>query len=134
MAHLRMLSLYVNGESDQRTRSGKKYINVRVDEGFKAWTDGQEKIIIETGKIVDNGVECISGILSSDISNTILIKNNIGKLEQMNPEQRNDWFKKAYNGVPRIVKIPINKIGNRLAGESTRPIVVFGSAELKWNR
>ena len=119
---MRMISLQINDN-----------VVMQVDGTPKTFKKGEHLICIETGVVNEYGSDHLCGVVSSDIANTFLVKQNIDQLKSMNVEQRNNWFKNIFNDKPRIIKIKSDLIGNRLAGDSSKPIFMVGSAEMKWD-
>ncbi len=97
--------------------------------------------LVELGTIMSYGADHKVGVVSKDITNTVLVKNNIKELEGMAPGGRLKWFKINYPNA-EIIKITSSLISNQLrkdkAGKKTAssiaPISINGAFDLTWDK
>ena len=69
---------------------------VQIDGSVKTKKIRDEVLAIELGNVMSFGKEHWSGIISSDIGNIGLVKDNIQKLENLDSQGRIDWFSENF--------------------------------------
>lgn len=111
-------------------------VKIQVDESVKTRRQGQEMILIEIGNMTSFGKDHWVGIISNQVVNIKPVKENIDKLNRMQPKDRIEWFKLNY---PRadLVKIETSLMVDRLNSErkDTKDVAVTidAVAELSWD-
>lgn len=94
---------------------------------------GADIVFLYVGDHAIDNKEYMWGFVSSakTIGNPTLLKKNLPKLAAMDTQARVEWIKSFFQ--IEDMKIPKDKINNRLVGDNGNPVSVYGKTELGWN-
>ena len=116
--------------------SFKRDMKIQIDESVKTKKSGDELVLLELGTTLSFDRDHWVGIPSSQLDNVAIIKNNIGKLESSEFDERLKWFKANFPKAS-IVKIESSKLADKLRGgkDSMDPsiaVIIDTAVDLTW--